>query len=106
MDSLAHHYFHFKSYLYANVEANPHINGHPGDVKILRDHSFHDKWPMAYQLAPHAAFIFLYWLIRFLAPRIGYLHKGQNEYNCLTLFQLMAAAMQRVANAVNCSHYC
>lgn len=43
MDSLAHHYFRFKSYLYADVEADPHIHGHPRDVTILRDHSFHDK---------------------------------------------------------------
>ena len=43
MSNLAHRYFHFKSYLYADVEADPHIHGHPGDVTILRDHSFHDK---------------------------------------------------------------
>lgn len=64
MNSLSHHYFHFKLYLYAHVETDPHINGHPGDVTILRDHSFHGKCFMAYHLAPHTVFIFLHWLIR------------------------------------------
>lgn len=94
MDSLAHRYFHFKSYLYAHVEANPHINGHPGDVTILRDHSFHGKCSMA--CPSHGLHFPALADQRFLAPLISYLHKGQNEYNCLTLFQLMAAAMQPV----------
>lgn len=64
MNSLAHRYFHFKSYLYGRVEADPHINGHPGDVTILSDHSFPHKCFLAYQLAPHTAFPFLHWLIR------------------------------------------